>query len=112
VDHRQSIDRIYLMEGSWQAFTFYAPKFRLENATIIKGSGHQSADVERDLKGLQGEARVWLLMVHGKKLVSGMDNEAVVLQIADIHGKRISQFNGVGAAAYLYDFRTLVTKPS
>ena len=59
----------------------------------------------RQLLGLKGRARVWILYTHLSNSVEAQ-RIAATLRRLDRAGRRLASFNTVGAHAYLYDLRT------
>ena len=57
-----------------------------------------------ELRQLQGSNRVWLIFAHAIDRRSELDEEDVFLGFADTLGTQIDRYQGVEAAAYLYDF--------
>ena len=57
-----------------------------------------------ELRQLQGSDRVWLIFAHAVDRRSELDEEDVFLGFADTLGVQIDRYQGVEAAAYLYDF--------
>ena len=57
-----------------------------------------------ELRQFQGSDRVWLIFAHAVDRRSELDEEDVFLGFANTLGTEIDRYQGVEAAAYLYDF--------
>lgn len=61
-------------------------------------------DLKRQLGGLVGRPRVWILYTHISSGEEGL-RVAAALQVLDRRGRRLDSFDATGAHAYLYDLR-------
>lgn len=57
-----------------------------------------------ELRQLQKSDRAWSIFAHAVDRRSELDEEDVFLGFADTLGAQIDRYQGVEAAAYLYDF--------
>ena len=102
--HYQEGDSIYLYPSTWAAFEYYDGRFGLENVPYQVGviSRKDWDNYVRDLQGLSGNPRVWIIFSHVHKNF-GIDEEQFYLYILDGIGKRITSFKQKGAAIFLYN---------
>lgn len=100
-DRKQPGDIFYVYYGAENAFKYYAQRFDFDDDTYIIGvwSREDWNNYISDLGQLMGKARVWLLFSHMIKT-----EEAFFLAYLESKGGRqLDSFQGIKAAAYLYD---------
>ena len=102
--HRRPGDVVYLYYGARWAFDFYADRYGLREDDVIQGTASRGnwRRYGRELGGLRGRGRVWVLFSH-VHAASGVDEEAFFLYYLDAIGQRLDVIRAPGAAAYLYD---------
>lgn len=105
-EHYQAGDDIYLYPSTWAAFEYYDDRFGLEHVPYQEGviSSRGWDDYARDLKGLKGTPRVWIVFSHVHTRY-GVNEKEFYLYVLDGIGKRIRSFEQTGAAIFLYDLR-------
>ena len=102
-------DRIYVYSGAGLAFSYYAPRARLSQDGVVRGrcSLDDPRRYLRELDGLRGHPRVWLVFTHEQR-----DGElTLILGYLDRIGRRLDSIvvdasNGrtiEQASAYLFD---------
>lgn len=99
-------DRLYVHYGTAQAFLYYAPRVGISDGdyvlgTCSRGSGRTYL---RELDGLRGHARVWIVIPHEEDY-----EKDTVLSYLDAVGVRLDGIDAAGggrsryAVGYLYD---------
>jgi hypothetical protein len=104
-DHIRDGDGIYLYNDAISLFDYYAPRFRLDNRPLVKGSTAESdwaADV-RDLEALRGQPRVWLVFAHIHNRGDNKTEEDFFVFQLDRMGQQLDALRAPDAAVYLYD---------
>lgn len=71
--------------------------------TLIGQAGDTPAQMLARLDSLRGRARVWLLFSHVRGVLSGLDQQQLMLAYLDKVGRRLGSWTEQGAALYLYD---------
>jgi uncharacterized membrane protein len=104
--HYREGDKLYLYHSSEKAFEYYAKRVGLEDITYQRGvaSKRNLDNYLIDLRGLQGNNRVWVLFSHVHRN-HGIDEEIFFLHVLDGMGKQIASFKRTGASVYLYDLQ-------
>ncbi|MGB2886464.1 MAG: glycosyltransferase family 39 protein [Candidatus Acidiferrales bacterium] len=101
-DQQQEGDVLYVYNYAVPAFLYYAPRFSLNNLTLVTGSSGGWEGYQRDLNRLRGHRRVWFLFSHTRN-GAGFDEEPFFLYLSDKSGTKLDSFQTAGAAGYLYD---------
>ncbi len=101
--HYREGDKVYLYHSSEKAFEYYAKRVGLEDVVYQRGVASKKNwnNYISDLKGLQGNDRVWILFSHVYGY-GGVDEEKFFLHVLDGMGKQIDSFKRTGASIYLY----------
>ncbi|MCX6079073.1 MAG: glycosyltransferase family 39 protein [Chloroflexi bacterium] len=99
-------DVIYLYNTSIPAFRYYAPKYGLENATVLNGADFRQnqAGYQAELDQMLGKKRVWFLFSHLTDY-DYLDDRDYILHYAGQLGTKKREFIDPGTAInlYLYD---------
>jgi hypothetical protein len=103
-EHQHQGDVLYVYHAARPAFGFYSLRFCLDKMSVVLGKSSEDnwGDYEKEIDKLRNHKRVWLLFSHTHTL-TGVDEEKLFLYFLASRGTRLDQFEGVGAAAYLYD---------
>jgi hypothetical protein len=104
-EHIQEGDGIYVYNDAQSVFSYYAPRFGLEKRSFVTGSSSESNWKEdlRDLEGLRGRPRVWLVFTHVHNRYGRPTEEDFFVLELDRMGRRLDAFRAPDAAVYLYD---------
>jgi hypothetical protein len=97
--------------GAEAAYTFYAPEFGLNHASVIYGSDFRN-DIYRfsdDLKKIEGSPRVWIIVSH-IYMHFGVGENRIMAAHLDRVGKQLDYYPQVGASAYLYDLQSVPSR--
>jgi len=98
-------DGIYLYSDAHSLFRYYAPRFGLEGAPFVTGTSAESIreDIVKDLDGLMGQPREWLLFAHVHNRTGHPTEEEDFLFELSRRGRQLDAFQSVDASVYLYD---------
>ncbi|HYB54314.1 MAG TPA: hypothetical protein VEG84_10640, partial [Thermoanaerobaculia bacterium] len=108
---RQPGDRIYVYDGAWPAFDYYASRLGLDRSSVLRGRfAGRFGDPRSDADALRGGGRAWLLFAHAQRSES-VDDEARLLGLLDPSG-RLDARHEPGASGYLYAFGSSQPAPS
>ncbi len=104
--HARPGDSLYIHPDALPAFRYYAPRLQLANVRIVQGSFYGSQQeswrvYENDIDKLGGQGRVWLLFAPREP--AAVTDKNLFLYFTSQKGSRLDSFEGLGAAAYLYD---------
>lgn len=101
---RQPDDRIYVYHSATCGFLYYSRRFGIHSEEATFGAP-TTADwnvYRRELEGLRGGGRTWVLFSHVFE-EGGANEEKLFLFFLDGIGRRLDALHAPGAAAYLYD---------
>lgn len=99
-------DRIYVYHAAAPAFTYYAPRFGLNDPTLYQVGQVSNGNfnlLRDDVAHTQG-TRVWFLFMHVHTF-NGISEQAFILSELDQQWPRLDAFEAPGAAVFLYDLR-------
>jgi len=99
-------DRIYVYHAAAPAFTYYAPRFGLNDPTLYQVGQVSNGNfnlLRDDVARLPG-TRVWFLFMHVHTF-NGISEQAFILSELDQQWPRLDAFEAPGAAVFLYDLR-------
>src|SRR3984893_12155548 len=104
--HARPGDSLYIHPDALPAFRYYAPRLHLANVKIVQGTFYGSQQerwrvYENDIDKLGGQGRVWLLFAPREP--AAVTDKNLFLYFSSQKGSRLDSFEGLGAAAYLYD---------
>ncbi len=102
----RSDDMMYVSNGAVPAFEFYAPMYRLSDATYISNERDAYQDHNKILKQLdtlRGHRRVWILLSHVYEK-DAFNEKDFILDYLRQHGNRKREFRVPGTSVYLYLF--------
>jgi len=104
--HEQPGDLIYLFAEAQPAFEYYEELNHLHDANLVLGtaSGNDPSAYALDLDRLRGH-RVWVIFSHFKGI--NADEAKYIRFYLDRLGRESQVYSTPGAAAYLYDLRSL-----
>jgi hypothetical protein len=103
--HRVPKDPIYVYWRAVAAFTYYAPFYSVSSVEFTPGAqGGSSIDAYgNDISRFGKAGRIWLVFVD--RCSTCKLDEQTYLRRLDALGKRLDQFRGDGAAAFLYSLQ-------
>jgi 4-amino-4-deoxy-L-arabinose transferase-like glycosyltransferase len=98
-DNRQPGDMIYVYHHQRESFQYYAPKYKLKEGEYVLGIDARDEtkrrahwdEYQRDLDQLRGNARVWILFSHVRKIQNIREDE-FMLRYLNIIGVKIGEF--------------------
>jgi hypothetical protein len=98
-------DQIYVYYGALPAFDYYAGRYGLADAPVIRGVASRDdwTRYAADVAGLRGRPRVWIVFSHVYDW-GAANEERLVLFWLDRIGTRLDAFQSKQASAYLYGF--------
>jgi hypothetical protein len=99
-EHRRDGDLVYVYTSAWPGYVYHGPQYGLptSGAGVQRGcAGGDWGNYLRDLDGLRGRPRVWLLFVHHGRV------ERLFRCELERRGHKIDAVETPGAAVYLYD---------
>jgi hypothetical protein len=107
-DNRRPGDVIYVYHHQRESFQYYAPKYGLREGEYVLGIDARDAtkrrahwdDYQRDLDQLRGNARVWILFSHVRK-IQGIREDEFMLRYLNGIGVRLGEFIPRDASAVL-----------
>lgn len=113
-ERAQPSDTLWIYFGAARQFRYYAPRWNLDERTALRGLGPAADNLHRrwaqwprlELERLQGRGRVWLVFSNVRE-PAGRNDERALVELLDLHGRRLDALHAPGAAAYLYDMGTL-----
>ena len=102
----QTGDVLYLYCGAKAAFDYYSPRYGLGGVNAVRGvlAPDDWSRYRRDLEGLVGNRRVWIVFSHIRRMPRG-DEEELLLGYLDEMGDSVSTFRSPGASVHLYDLQ-------
>lgn len=103
--NRRGQNILYVSSGAQSAFRYYAPKFGLDNDTVVYGGyvrGHAN-EIIREITLMKKSSRIWVLFSHMNS-ASGMDIKIIIDSLTQTK-KLILSRQSVGSAVYLFDLR-------
>ena len=108
-DNLEPGDLVYHSNTSNETFWYYmegSGQFDFGDSQIIQGAGRYLApwDFESDVKKLENNPRVWVLLSHMNNREE-IQEEKLFLGMLDGAGIRLEEFKAEDASAYLYDMR-------
>lgn len=112
----QPADSLWIYFGAARQFRYYAPRWNLDERTLLRGLGPAADQLHRrwaqwpglEVERLRGRGRVWLVFSNVRE-PAGRNDEQALVELLDLHGRRLDALSAPGAAAYLYDLGTLPT---
>lgn len=113
--HARPGDTLYIHRDAWPAFRYYAARLPLANLKIVQGTFYVTPEqgwsaYESDSAKLAGNGRVWVLFT--PRDPAAVTDKNLFLYFINRHGSRLDTFEGLGAAAYLYDLSPDSAPPS
>lgn len=99
-------DRIYVYHAAAPAFTYYAPRFGLNDPALYQVGQVSNGDfalLREDVAKMQG-TRVWFLFMHVHTF-NGISEQSFILSQLDPAWPRLDALEAPGAAVFLYDMR-------
>ena len=88
----------------WQTFIEELRQLQKSDKPNGQGDSPDRRKTTSDAEVSRASRRVWLIFAHAVDRRSELDEEDVFLGFANTLGKQIDSYQGVEAAAYLYDF--------
>jgi hypothetical protein len=100
-ERKQEGDMFYVYYATELVFQYYSKRFGFDNDEYIIGvrSRDNWNNYIRELEQLRGKKRVWILFSHMIK----QEEMFFLYYLEKIGGKQLDSFQGIKAAAYLYD---------
>lgn len=105
-DHWQTGDRVYVYHGAAPVFTYYAPRFGLNDPSLYQMGRASNGDfsiLQEDLDRLP-RGRVWFLFSHIYTF-NGLSEQVFLLSRLDQRGVRLDGLETQGAAVFLYELQ-------
>ncbi|HVG19460.1 MAG TPA: hypothetical protein VNI02_10425 [Blastocatellia bacterium] len=98
-DNRQPGDVIYVYHHQRESFQYYAPKYGLGESDYVLGIDARDetkrradwGEYQRDIDQLRGNARVWVLFSHVRKIQNIREDEFILRYLNSI-GARLGEF--------------------
>jgi hypothetical protein len=108
-NHEQTGDIIYVYHGAMPAFTYYAPFYGFDAASVVVADFEADPRVAlrkfyTDVDALKGGGRTWFILTHITDCGGCKgDKKEFYVNYLDGLGSMLDHYADVGADAYLYD---------
>lgn len=99
---KQPNDILYLYYHTEAQFGYYEDKYDLQNLEIIYGHNPYDELWGNDFENLKDKGRIWILMMHYKRLDGTLDNQVYANKLNQFCSK-MDEINEAGGVLFLYN---------